>query len=275
MSADPDIIPRDLRFGVGDHPDPRWLGGDHAGSALVDAFAVMLPEGERFFIRSLKPWLDQVTDPALRQDMLDFCAQEAFHTREHVGYNVALQTLGYHVKHQESVVRWAFARFRGPLARLCLTCAIEHVTYALSRIVIERPEIMAAAHPAYRRLWRWHALEEVEHASVGLRVLRAVTPGMPGWKRYAMRVAALAVALPGLVGLALFYARRNLRASGGPSGWHLLRAALGRPGWVRLMLPTMLTYLRPGYLGRSDCDAGLVTEARRALDAEMAGAAGA
>jgi len=271
-TADPEIIPRDLRFGVGDHPDPRWLGGDQAGSALVDAFAVMLPEGERYFIRALKPYLKDVTDPELRQDILDFCAQEAFHTREHLGYNAALRSLGYQVDRQEESVRWFFARFDTPLARLYLTCAIEHITYALSRIVIERPEIMDKAHPAYRRLWRWHALEEVEHSSVGLRVLRAVTPGVPGWKRYILRCAALGLMLPGMVGLAMISARRNLRATGGPSGWALWRAALFSPGWLRRMVPTMFAYLRPGYLGRNDCDAALVAKARHALDAEMAAA---
>lgn len=271
-TPDPEIIPRDLRFGVGDHPDPRWLGGDHAGSALVDAFAIMLPEGERYFIRALKPFLPQVTDPELRQDILDFCAQEAFHTREHLGYNAALRSLGYDVDRQENSVRWFFARFDTPLARLYLTCAIEHLTYALSRIVIERPKIMDAAHPAYRRLWRWHALEEVEHSSVGLRVLQAVTPGVPAWKRYLLRVGGLALMFPGMVGLALISARRNLRATGGPSGWALLRVALLRPGWVRRMSPTMLAYFRPGYLGRNPGDAALVATARRALDAELAAA---
>lgn len=271
-APDPEIIPRDLRFGVGNHPDPRWLGGDHAGSALVDAFAIMLPEGERYFIRALKPYLPNVTDPELRQDILDFCAQEAFHTREHLGYNAALRSLGYNVERQENSVRWFFDRFQSQMARLYLTCAIEHITYGLSRIVIERPEIMETAHPAYRRLWRWHALEEVEHSSVGLRVLRAVTPGVPGWKRYALRVGALGLMLPGMIGLALISARRNLRATGGPSGWALARAALLRPGWLRLMVPAMLAYLRPGYLGRSEGDAALVSKARRALDAEMAAA---
>jgi len=271
-APDPEIIPRDLRFGVGDHPDLAWLGGDHAESALVDAFAVMLPEGERFFIRALKPQLHLVTDPELRQDIQDFCAQEAFHTREHLGYNAALRSLGYNVDGQEGAVRSFLARFDSPIARLYLTCAIEHITYALSRIVIERPEIMDRAHPAYRRLWRWHALEEVEHSSVGLRVLRVVTPGVPAWKRYLLRCAALGMMLPLMAGLALLSARRNLRATGGPSGWALARVALLRPGWLRLMMPAMLAYLRPGYLGRNDCDAALVAKARDALDAELAAA---
>ena len=112
----------------------------------------------------------------------------------------------------------------------------------------------------------------MEHSSVGLRVLQAVTPGVPGWKRYRLRCAALGLMVPGLVGLAMISARRNLRATGGPSGWGVLRAALFSPGWVRHIIPTLLAYLRPGYLGRNDGDAALVAKARHALDAEMAAA---
>lgn len=272
MTAALDIVPRDLRFGIRDHADPRWLGGDHAGGALVDAFAIMLPEGERFFIRAMKGCLDQVEDPELRRHVQEFCAQEAFHTREHQGYNDALRSLGYAVDAQEGVARWFLGRFTSPLARLYVTCATEQATYALSRVMIERPEIMADAHPAYRRLWSWHALEEVEHSAVGLRVLKDVTRGVPAWKRYALRTGALIMMVTAMTAVALFYARRNLRASGGPSGWQLARAMLTRPGWLRHGLPIALAYLRPGYMGDNPGDAALVDKGRRRLAAELAAA---
>jgi predicted metal-dependent hydrolase len=45
-----DIIPRDLRFGLVENADPAWFEGDVLLSAIMDGFAVSLPEGERFFV---------------------------------------------------------------------------------------------------------------------------------------------------------------------------------------------------------------------------------
>lgn len=56
------IVPRDLRFGILELADRARFGGDLMMSAIVDGFAVMLPEGERFFIRSLKHYAGQISD---------------------------------------------------------------------------------------------------------------------------------------------------------------------------------------------------------------------
>jgi len=41
-------------------------------SALVDCFGVLLPEGERFFIRSLKLYEPKIEDPVLIEEMRGF-----------------------------------------------------------------------------------------------------------------------------------------------------------------------------------------------------------
>ena len=81
-----EIQPRDYKFGVADAPKRHWLRGDMELSALVDCFGVLLPEGERFFIRSLKFYEPKIEDPVLIEEMRGFYQQEAFHSREHAGY---------------------------------------------------------------------------------------------------------------------------------------------------------------------------------------------
>ncbi len=268
-----DILPRNLRFGVRENADRAWLGGDPVLSALFDGFAVLLPLGERFFIRSLRPFEPHVTDPALIEAMQAFAAQEAFHTREHEGYNDALRSLGHDVAAMEAKAAKLLGSVKDPAMRLVVTCAIEQLTFALARFILQRPALMDGAAPAYRRLWRWHALEEVEHASVALQVLRAARLGIPAWRLYVTRVVCLWVTVSALTTFALQNVAMILQPGGGRLPWRrrlrLLWALLGSPGFMRGLVVPCLAYLRPGYGGGGGAgDAGLVAEGRRLLAAD-------
>jgi predicted metal-dependent hydrolase len=272
-----DIIPRDIHFELVEQADFAWSDGDPLQTAIVDGFAVMLPEGERFFIRSLHHYLDRIEDPALREAIRGYARQEAFHTREHEAYNAALRKLGHDVDAMETTASALLAKAGSPLRRLLVTCAIEQLTYAFARFNLSRPTLFADSRPAYRRLWLWHSLEELEHSSVALDVLRGVTPGMPGWKRYLLRTAVMNVVLIRFIGLA----RRNIRAlaerSGAPTGWRgwwrVLVLFLVRPGFLRGLLPSILAYYRPGYGARAAGDTGLVEQGRARIAAELGPAA--
>lgn len=265
-----DIVPRDLRFGVVEHADRAWFGGDEMLSMVVDAFAVALPEGERFFIRSLKHFAQDIPDAEIQAGIRGYAQQEAFHTREHEAYNAALRKVGYDVDRMEDRARRLLANPRfGPVLRLFSTCAIEQATYALSRFILKRPALMARAAPAYRRLWQWHALEEIEHSSVALQVLRRAPTGMAPWQRYITRVAVLNVVFAQMTWLALANVMTMLRSSRGRvTAGDLMRLAwvlLGRPGFLYSLAVPYFAFLKPGYLGGGSADAELLARGRRFL----------
>ncbi|WP_137123801.1 metal-dependent hydrolase [Roseomonas sp. HF4] len=265
-----EIIARDIRFGIEAQADRAWFGGDLMMSVVVDALAVMLPEGERFFIRSLKHYAPDIDDAEVQAEIRGYAVQEAFHTREHEAYNAALGALGYDVAGMEARLNRMLGREIGPVLRLMSTCAIEQVTYSLARFILKRPELMDAAAPAYRRLWRWHALEELEHSAVALRVLRAAPTGLAPWKRYLLRVAVLNAVFAQMIWLAIGNMHVMLRATGVRTGLRTrLRLAwllFGRPGFLRGLVGPWFAYMRPGYPGGGGAaDAGLVAEGRRLL----------
>jgi predicted metal-dependent hydrolase len=273
-APDRDIVPRDLRFGVQDHADRAWFGGSEMLSMVVDAFAVALPEGERFFIRSLKHYAQDIPDEDIQAGIRGYALQEAFHTREHEGYNAALRRLGYDVDRMEerSARLLGNPRF-GPVLRLFSTCAIEQATYSLSRFILKRPALMARAAPAYRRLWQWHALEEIEHSSVALAVLRRAPIGMAPWQRYVTRVAVLNFVFAQMTWLALANVMTMLRSSRGRvTAGDLLRLGwvlLGRPGFLYSLVVPYLAFLKPGYAGGGAADAALVEHGRRVVAQDM------
>ncbi len=275
-----EITPRDLRFDLVENADRAWFADDEMLSMVVDAFAVALPEGERFFIRSLKHFAADIPDEEIQAGIRGYAMQEAFHTREHEAYNAALRKLGYDVDAMEDRAARLIGNPRfGPVLRLFSTCAIEQATYALSRFILKRPALMARAAPAYRRLWQWHALEEIEHSSVALQVLRRAPIGMRPWQRYITRVVVLNVVFAQMTWLAMANVMTMLRSTRGrvTAGdiGRLLWVLFGRPGFLYAVVVPYLAYLKPGYEGGGSADAELLERGRSLLAQDMPAAAAA
>ena len=273
MGNPDDIIPRDIHFNILGNAQKHWLDGDIIKTVLIDGLSVFLPEGERFFIRSLKHYASKLGDRELAAEITGYSVQEAFHTREHEEYNRAMEKLGYDVPAMEKPIRMGFELVKNPLHRLAITCAIEHMTATLSTLTLRHTELLDNAAPAYRRLWMWHALEELEHKTVALDVLKAVTPDLSSWQRYVVRVLGMnATLLP-----FLFLFLRNVpiyaRADGvrtGPRFWlRFIWVVFVYPGYWRRCLPNVLRYYLPGFDPRNKDDAELMRKGREWLAADM------
>ncbi len=66
------IRPRHMDFDL-PNPLPRhWNGGDAFKTHLFDAMSVLFPDGERFFIDSVRHFRDRIDDPVLAQEVADF-----------------------------------------------------------------------------------------------------------------------------------------------------------------------------------------------------------
>ncbi|MFO0746816.1 MAG: metal-dependent hydrolase [Myxococcota bacterium] len=190
-------------------PLPRnWFYGSAAHTALVDALCLLFPEGERFFIRSVRFYAERL-EPELAGRVKGFAAQEAWHGRAHLQVADLLEAQGFEVRQSilERFARLGFGviepRFP-PHLRLATTAAAEHLTAALAEVALGTPVLDGAAQPM-RDLLRWHAVEELEHRAVAFDVLSAVDP------RWRTRAGGMAIAMSVLVG---FWAMgfRELRA---------------------------------------------------------------
>lgn len=172
-----EIHPRKLEAPFPD-PMPRyWHGGDPFKSHFFNAMSVLFPEGERFFIHSVRGYRNQIKDPALLEQIRGFIGQEGHHSREHEHYNQSLRELGYDVDYLERGVkrRIAFVKNRfSPQAMLAGTCAVEHFTAILGDVLLTNPRMLEGADPQMARFWRWHALEETEHKSVAFDIFMQV-----------------------------------------------------------------------------------------------------
>jgi hypothetical protein len=156
-------------------------GGDLVTSHLVAALSSVFPDGEDFFVRSVRHYRDQIDDAELKHQVAGFIGQEVTHGREHRAFNDHLDTLGYHTKFVERLVRRGIAfreRHVPAIANLASTAALEHVTATLAEVVMRSPETQESfGHDAVKHLFLWHALEEAEHKAVAFDVYRAVGGG--------------------------------------------------------------------------------------------------
>src|SRR3546814_794479 len=152
--------------------------GDLVLSHIAAGLSAVFPDGEDFFVRSVRHYRNDITDPELKRQVTGFIGQEAMHGREHRAFNDRLAELGYPTKLVERLTKWSLElreRIATPASNLAATAALEHFTATLAELVLTNEEVRNAfGHPEVRNLFVWHALEESEHKAVAFDVYKAV-----------------------------------------------------------------------------------------------------
>lgn len=177
--SDPDrIIPREnIDFGL-DASIPRyWYANDPYKTRVMDGMQLYFPEGERYFITSVRPFREQISDPILAKHVKDFTRQEGQHGIAHTHFNQLLRDQGMPVDEmlamQKKRNNFWLTRFSQEF-NLALTGAFEHFTALLAEGFFSRKQVMEGADPRVKALFAWHAIEEMEHKAVVFNVMTTV-----------------------------------------------------------------------------------------------------
>lgn len=78
----PEIAPRRVSFDWSRTP-LHWIPGEPTATHVINVLHLLLPAGERWFVKVLKEGLPLVSDPELRADVKGFMGQEATHSVQH------------------------------------------------------------------------------------------------------------------------------------------------------------------------------------------------
>ncbi len=267
-----EIRARAVDFGMDREEIPRfWFAGKPVPTHVANALHLIFPMGERFFVRSVRHYMDQVDDPALREQIKGFFGQEGRHAHEHERAFVMLEAQGYEIRpflalYKKVAYDW-IERHSPPALRLAATAALEHYTAIMAEGALEH-DTLAPVHPKMRALLQWHAAEEIEHKAVAFDVLQKVRPG------YALRIAGMAVATLTLIGFWVVGATMLIRQEKGLSQLEVLRQLrqMGQkePIVRRVFLRGLREYLRPDF---HPWQRDNLAVARRTLDAMREAAA--
>jgi len=172
-----------------DHNIPKyWFDNDAFLTRFWGGVFATFPEGERYFISSLRPFRDRITDEKLMQEVKDFMCQEGQHGIVHTEFNQILREQGMPVdklvRYQHKIFNLLLSCFSAKY-NLALTVACEHITALMMECFFAKKETMDHVDYRVRAMMAWHSIEEVEHKAVTFDVMKVVNVS------YLTRVSAM------------------------------------------------------------------------------------
>jgi uncharacterized protein len=227
--------------------DRYWLDGSPFKSLFWTQLSTSFDAGERFFIDSARALKDHIKEPALHEEMVEFCKQEGHHTFQHLKFDRMNAAMGIDVAGCERRFRWLLNRVRkrySPISMLAVTVALEHFTAGLASELLTNEHMSAGADPNVYVLWQWHAVEESEHKATCFEIYEAAGGG------YLRRVLLMPLAWLLITALSLFNTAvllkndKKLFTRDTLSG---LAYLFGRHGVLTRMVPTFFSFFKPNF----------------------------
>lgn len=184
----------------------RWIPGEPFASHVINVLHVLLPEGERWFVRTFTDALPLIKDERLREEVIGFIGQEGMHANAHQGVADYFDAHGLDTTAMVGEIEHVFQRLLGDrdhlgdaeaeewlVERIALIAGIEHLTAFLGNWILNSPALDALrADPRMLDLIRWHGAEEVEHRHVAYELFDHLDG------RYVRRIRTYLIALAGI-----------------------------------------------------------------------------
>jgi predicted metal-dependent hydrolase len=238
---------RRMKFPFEEGFDRYWHGGSPFRSLFWTQMSTAFEPGEQFFIDSARALKTKIKDPALLEELAEFCRQEGHHTAQHLKFDRMNEALGIDVagcrKRYSKVLDRARANM-DPMEMLAATTALEHFTAGFAHMFFENPSCSAGADPRVVALWAWHAAEEAEHKATCFDIYKQAGGNYP--QRVIIMVGAWFMILwVALLNTAILlhkdkklFTRDTLRGIG---------YLFGRRGIVSGLLPAFFHYFKPRF----------------------------
>jgi uncharacterized protein len=171
---------RKLRFDWSNTP-LHWVPDDPFSTHMMNVLHLLLPTGERWFIKVVDEAVPMVDDPELKAAIKPFIQQESWHAWAHQVVLDHLAGQGIDTKPYIDKLQIRLQKTLSPLgnkptnwprplqrwslySRLAAIAALEHFTAVVGEwMILNRGLDYAGADPMMLDLLRWHGAEEIEH----------------------------------------------------------------------------------------------------------------
>ena len=226
-----------------------WFGDNAMLTHFMQGMAALFPDGEMFFVKSVRAVRDQVKDEQLQKEISAFIGQEAMHSKAHLALDNHLVAQGLPLKDIEKIALnlLGFVHKAGSKKLdLSITCALEHFTATWAQQFLEHQEThdLMADH-TMRKMWTWHAIEESEHKAVAFDTYKAIGGDYP------TRAAGMVIAMLGLSAALVHIEVKMMRHDKQLTNWkgwgYGMKKMFGRKGFFTPTLPKLFDYFRPGF----------------------------
>ncbi len=248
LATQQSIKPRRMDFEFSDDIPMDWFAGDPFKSMVLTALSATFPDGERFFVDSVRQFQAGLPK-ALEREVRGFIGQEAHHGREHDNFNAMMQRKGLPMDDIALFVKkgLSFMRKRlSPERQLAMTCALEHLTAVFAELALTHPEFFEPMDERMKPLWYWHAIEENEHKAVAFDVFQHQVGS------YWIRSSQMLLNTLEFFFFSGLHTYQLFKARGIQRDWDMHRRGFseffGRnPGWLRKMSGAYLAYYKPSF----------------------------
>ncbi len=172
---------RNFRLDGGQELSARGLWYDESplSTHLLNAYTLLVPEGERFIIRTCRRYLGRIT-LELKAELETLFFQEGSHSREHQRVLKAMQNDRMGLDTFRTIIGWICYRLVEPVTplklRLATASAIEHHNAAIATFFLNQELLRHVRAAELRRLFLWHFIEEIEHKETVFKLLQSVSP---------------------------------------------------------------------------------------------------
>lgn len=244
-----------------------WYESRPLTTQVLNSYTLLIPDGERFIIRTCSRYLDRVA-PGLQNELRNLFFQEGSHSREHKRVLAEMKKEGLSLDVFRKLVDWFSYRILEPFTplklRLATASAIEHHNAVIATHYLKQGLLKDVNRKELRRLFLWHFAEEIEHKETVYKLLECVS------RSWLLRAAGLFVSFSTfLLYLALGAMLLSLKTGAvfraafwkevftTPEGSGHLVGALVKESW---------RYLRPGFRPSIEESRSLLASALVELD---------
>jgi predicted metal-dependent hydrolase len=174
------IAPRRFRISY-DHPekiDKHWVGNNGFLSNWMNAYTLTIPGGEDFNVRTIRSYIDDISEDELKNTAQGFIAQELSHGKAHEKFFHVLESQGYNIKIFLSVYKFLSFKVLEPLStklsKLAFVVAVERINELIAEVNLDH-KLLDDSPAEAANLYKWHFAEEIEHKSVAYDIYQDVS----------------------------------------------------------------------------------------------------
>jgi uncharacterized protein len=255
-----DIHFRRMNFAFEGRALPKyWYAESPSLTHFFNALSAVFPDGEKYFIDSVRAFEHVVDDSRLQQQVREFTRQEGHHTHHHRDFNRLSEAMGVSMERCAGIAKQILDRSRrrdSPLMQLAMTAAFEHFTALMGDWLLRQDNSCGHMHAMAASLWAWHAVEEIEHKAVAFDVYCAA--GGDYWTRIHAMLRVASIFIPRIHQMQAILLAEDERPLSLRDVTFCLRYLYGRAGFIRAMLPGFLRYFRRDFHPWQDDNSQLI-----------------
>lgn len=165
-----------------------YMNQNPVSTHFLNSLHLIFPDGEKYFMRSVKAYSDKIKDPVLKERVKAFISQEAQHMTSHKKVWDEIRKNNPNMDLFLNFYNYTCYEILEPITRsllgdalpLAITSALEHYTAVMAEVALQNDgEILKEIHPVMKDLLYWHAAEEIEHKAVAYDVFEEMVGNYP------------------------------------------------------------------------------------------------